>query len=83
MSTAKYEVVESYVLVHKQTKHRISQFSVLPYGRNEDWELEPTGWTVFNPFTNQHGVGRVPWKTREEAQAYADKYRPSRIGIGD
>jgi hypothetical protein len=81
MAEVKYEVVESKVLKHKVTGKIISIYSAVTSA--DDWEVVTTGWTVHNPYTNQTGVGRPPWATQAEAQAYADKYRPSRIGYGD
>ena len=53
------------------------------FQRGERFELVTAGWTVRNPLTGEQGTGRKPFETEAEAQAYADKYRPSRICIGD
>jgi hypothetical protein len=47
------------------------------------WTVVEDGWTVQNPYNGEVGVGRPPWKTREEAEAWAAQAVPSRIGIGD
>lgn len=80
---AKYQVVKALVLQHKQTGKVISFFSALPYGTSDDWETIETGWTVYNPNTNERGVGLPPWKTEAEAQAYADTHHAPSIGFGD
>jgi hypothetical protein len=50
----------------------------------ERWHIEQRGWTTFNSLTNQYGTGRAPFKTREEAEAFAASLGPcSSIGIGD
>jgi hypothetical protein len=83
MTEAKFEVIESRHLRCKCHGKTYGLITALPHGTWEDFEVVMDGWTVRNPFTNQTGVGRPPWATQAEAQAYADKYRPSRIGYGD
>ena len=75
-----YEVIESKVWKH-ESGHVASIYGSKPHG--EGWAIVQQGWTVRNPITGQVGVGRVPWQTKEEAQAYAAKIQPSRIGYGD
>lgn len=82
----KYEVIESKLWRNRRTGGSASMYGALPWTKEaeaKDWYIDTTGWTVRNPFTGEVGVGRVPWKTREEAQAFADKYPPSRSCIGD
>lgn len=79
----KYQVVPSLVLQHTVTKERISAFTAIPHGSADEWERIETGWTVYNPHTNTHGIGRLPWLDRAEAQAYADTHLPPRISLGD
>jgi hypothetical protein len=81
--TVKYEVIPARHYRCKCHGKSYGMVTALPHGKWEDFEVVTEGWTVLNPYTNQEGIGREPWKTRKEAQDYADKYRPSRIGIGD
>ena len=34
----------------------------------QDWHVEITGWTIYNERTGTIGIGRVPFKTEQEAQ---------------
>lgn len=82
-----YKVIESRAWRNNQG-HTVSIYGALPYSTEaqkiaEGWEIVVRGWTVRNPFTNEIGVGRVPWKTREEAQAFADTHTPSRHSMYD
>jgi hypothetical protein len=76
----RYEVIESKRLVHPDGR-TASIYGAKPHG--EGWEIVTTGWMVRNPHTGQIGIGRQRWATREEAEAFAAKLSPSRIGIGD
>lgn len=49
----------------------------------DGWRVEVSGWTVRNPHTGEIGIGRKPWETRAEAQAFVEAHQPSRIRIGD
>jgi hypothetical protein len=48
-----------------------------------EWEVEDSGWTVRNPHNGQVGACRPPFATKGEAEAFADRVKPSRIGYGD
>jgi hypothetical protein len=48
-----------------------------------NWEIVSRGWTVRNPYTGQVGACRQPFATRAEAEAFAERVMPSRIGYGD
>ena len=37
-----------------------------------DWTLATRGWTVRNERDGTVGIGRVPWASEAEAQAWAD-----------
>ena len=45
-----------------------------PGDTREDWDLEVRGWTVRDMKTGAVGCGRPPFPTRDDAQAFADKY---------
>jgi hypothetical protein len=83
--SAQYEVVPAHIYQRDDGK-TASIHGALPWhtdSEKERWKVVQVGFTVYNPYTNQYGTGRAPFATADEAQAYADKYRPSRIGIGD
>lgn len=82
---AKYEVVPHSFYRHVSGK-TASYHGALPWCNASEqlqWTFVQEGYTVYNPLTNEFGIGRVPWNTREEAQAWADSHIPSRIRIGD
>ena len=71
-----YEVIESRVWRHKVTGRKVSIYGALPFWGDSDkesWEIVPQGWTVRNLKDGTVGIGRVPWKTQADAQAWADK----------
>ena len=70
----RYEVIES-----KRWKHTSGQtasiYGASPYTSAADkpnWHIEVVGWTVRDNERNTVGFGRVPFKTQQEAQAFAD-----------
>jgi hypothetical protein len=51
-----------------------SVYGACPWTSEADepnWEIETAGWTVQHP-DGTTGIGRVPFATREEAQAWCD-----------
>jgi hypothetical protein len=82
----KYEVVPAVVWRNQRTGGAASTHGAVPW-RSEaeacEWKIEHKGFTVYNPLTNEYGIGRIPWPTQEEAQAFVDKHTPSRCRIGD
>jgi hypothetical protein len=80
-------VIESKVWEDGDTGRRVSPYGVLPY-HSDNWKLVSTGWTTLDNNTGQVGTGRVPCKTREEAEVLATKLnsimsQSGRSGIGD
>lgn len=65
-------IIPHVVLVNKTTGKTISKFSVLPYGKPEDWERVTKGFTIAWP-DGTTGTGRVPFETEAEAAAYLAK----------
>lgn len=65
-----YEVVESRAYVHPDKDYKVSIFGAHP---GEGWEVKTTGFTVRNMDNGTYGIGKVPWKTRQEAQTWVDK----------
>jgi hypothetical protein len=72
----KFEVIESKRWIHTSGK-TASIYGAVPYLSEDDqkhWSIEVVGFTVRNNQTGTVGVGRAPWKTKTEAQAFADKF---------
>jgi hypothetical protein len=66
-----YIVVPSFVLQHKTSGKVISPYSAIPMGTEpDDWERVEKGFTLANQSAGTVGIGRVPWKTRSEAEAF-------------
>jgi hypothetical protein len=64
------EVIESRVWINKLTNMRVSPYGACPWTRESDkpnWELITEGWTWRND-NGTVGLGRMPAKTREEAE---------------
>ena len=83
----RYEVIESRVWVNKFGRV-VSIHGAVPWlsetqKTGEEWRVKANGWTVYNPHNGQIGVCRPPWKTREEAEAFAANNIPPKSGIGD
>ena len=76
----KYQVIESKIWKHKLTGATVSIYGASPWTSPTDkvnWSIEVRGWTVLNPYTNEVGIGRVPWGTKEAAQNFADTHKPN------
>jgi len=57
-----------------ETGQTASLFGAVPWqGEQGAWTVESTGWTVAHP-DGTRGLGRVPFATREEAQAWCDAH---------
>lgn len=81
----RYEVIPYSVHRHISGK-TVSIYGAVPWrsdNERKEWETVQLGWTVRNPHTGQVGVGRKPWATQQEAEEFASKHTPSRIGMGD
>jgi len=64
------EIIEAKVLRNKRTGKRVSPYGAAPWmtqAEAEDWETVTTGWT-WRLDNGTIGLGRVPAKTREEAE---------------
>lgn len=67
-----FEVIESKALRNVKTGRVVSLYGAHPDANNPaDWEIFSRGWTVRNVKTGVVGVGRKPWETRDEAEAFA------------
>jgi hypothetical protein len=74
-------VVESKVWQHRVSGRKVSRYGACPWtsdAEKADWELVAQGWTLFDRQANTVGCGRVPWPTREAAQAQADEWNARR-----
>ena len=73
----RYTVIESRRWKNQETGATASPYGACPWvsdSDRENWTMETVGWTVRNNQEGTIGVGRLPWKTREESQAFADKW---------
>ncbi len=66
----RYEVIESKVWIGPNDQ-KVSIYGSVPYTSEADkklWSIKTIGYTVYDNVRNTVGVGRVPWKTKEEAE---------------
>jgi hypothetical protein len=63
-----YSVVEFRRWVHTDGRTASITGSLPYWGENNGWSIQNCGYTVFNSKTNTYGCGRVPFKTKEEAE---------------
>ena len=66
-------VIVAKVYQHKITGERRSPYSAFMAGEVAQFELITTGYTIAHP-DGTVGIGRLPFKTAEEAQAWIDKH---------
>lgn len=72
----RYEVIESRVWM-RDDGLRASIYGACPWTNDADkqrWQLVTQGWTVCDVRSNTVGLGRAPFKTREEADTWVAKY---------
>jgi hypothetical protein len=72
----RYEIIESKHWKHVSGR-TASIFGSVPYVNDadaENWQIVIAGWTVRDNRSGTVGIGRKPFQTREEAQAFADKF---------
>jgi len=68
-----FSIIESRRWKNKKTGATASIYGAVPYGNESDkknWEIETVGFTARNERTGQVGIGRAPWKSRGEAEAW-------------
>ena len=71
-----YEIIESKHWKHTSGR-TASIYGAVPYYNDHDakeWEIVSCGFTVRNLKTGTVGIGRPPFKTIEEAQAFIAKF---------
>jgi len=69
-------VIPSKRWVNRKTGRTASIYGAQPWSspvEEADWEIETVGWTVRDNVSGTVGIGRIPWTTQEEAQAWVDK----------
>jgi hypothetical protein len=72
----RYEIIESKHWKHVSGR-TASILGAVPYvnaADAENWQIVIAGWTVRDNRSGSVGTGRKPFQTREEAQAFADKF---------
>lgn len=70
-----FEVTEAIVWRHSNGG-TASPYGACPWTNDNDkpnWRLEIAGYTLLDASSGTVGIGRVPFATRDEAQALADK----------
>ena len=71
----RYEVIASVRWQHDNGS-TASIYGACPWTSESDkphWKLVNVGWTVRDNVANTVGFGRPPYRTRKEAQAFADR----------
>lgn len=70
------------IVPHRIWKHTdgrtVSIFGAVPYtNNNEDraWAVVAAGFTVYNSQANTYGIGRAPFESQAEGQAWLDNQR--------
>jgi len=79
-----YEVIPSRRWKNSKTGATASIYGSVPFITTEErafWSIVDVGWTVRNLANGRVGVGKSPWATKEEAEAWvaADTERRARI----
>ena len=72
-----YEVIESKAWKHKDG-NTASIYGAVPYlsdAEKQNWKIETLGFTVRNNKTNSVGIGRKPWATKAEAEAWINSHQ--------
>jgi hypothetical protein len=73
----RYEVIESRRWVNEKTGKTASIYGAVPWTRaaeKREWSIETVGWTILDNRTGTVGIGRHPFKTKKEAQDWADEW---------
>lgn len=71
---ARYTVLESRVWRNADTGARASIYGASPYrGDKGAWEIVSQGWTIRDNKNGTVGMGRAPFPSQADAQAFADR----------
>jgi hypothetical protein len=68
-----FEVIPSKQWINSETGQTASIYGAVPYlseSEKAQWSVAVRGYTVRNLKTGAVGIGRMPWKTEEEALAW-------------
>lgn len=71
-----FEIIESKHWVNHETKQTASLYGSVPYVSDRDkfnWSIEVLGYTVRNIKNGTVGIGKIPWKTEAEAEAWLNQ----------
>ena len=69
----RYEVIESRHWKNIVTDASASIYGAVPWTTATDegnWQVVTSGFTIQNTRTGTVGIGKVPWKTRAEAEQW-------------
>ena len=78
------EIIESRRWKNARTGATASIYGAVPWtrqGDRDDWEVETVGYTI-QWEDGTIGIGRAPFPTREEAEAWLERDRTRRAGYG-
>ena len=70
-----YTIIEAKQWRNSKTGATASIYGSCPYysdADKPDWKIEVKGYTIRNERAGTVGIGRAPFATREEAQAWID-----------
>lgn len=73
----RFEVIESRHWLNSKTGRTASIYGSSPYtseAERPDWAIVSAGWTIRDNDSGTVGCGRLPWATKEEAQAVAYRW---------
>lgn len=72
---ARFEVIESKVWRNAETGKQASIYGAAPFWGADPgaWAVVTRGWTIRDKKENTVGMGRAPFATREDAEAFAAK----------
>ena len=76
MDTPRFEVIPARKWRNSATGATASLYGAAPYvseADKADWTVETVGWTIRNNRDGTIGIGRSPFVTKEEADAYIVK----------
>ena len=70
----RYEVIPSRVWKNASTNQSVSIYGAVPYQKDaaaEGWAIVDVGFTIRDNVSGTVGIGRVPFKTQQEAEQVA------------
>lgn len=76
MSTKRYTPIASYIW-KRDDGMKASIYGACPWtsaAEEPRWKMVMTGWTVRDMKTGTVGIGKIPWDTKADAEAWIDEY---------